>query len=76
MPREKNLTWRSMASVEPGELDDLVESVAGDLAAHAEHGTVEVDVLASREVGMDAAGHTEECTEAALLPGTRRPTGT
>ena len=54
-----------MASAEPGELDDLVESIAGDLAAHAEHGTVEEDVLSSGQVGMDTAGHTEERPKAA-----------
>ena len=51
---------------EPGELDDLIESFAGELAAHAEHGAVEEDVLPSGQVGMDAAGHAEERTQAAL----------
>jgi hypothetical protein len=51
---------------EPGELDDLIESFVGDLAAHAEHGAVEEHVLASGEVGMDAAGHAEERTQAPL----------
>ena len=65
MPSEKNLTWRSIAFVEPCEFNDLVESFAGKLAAHAEHGAVEKDVFSSRQVGMDAAGHAEERTQAA-----------
>ena len=52
--------------LEPGEFDDLVESFAGELAAHAEHGTVEEDVLSPGQVGMDPAGHAESAP--------RRPT--
>ena len=49
-----------------GKGDDLVE-LASDLgAAHAEDGAVEIDVLASGELGMKAGADLEQAGDAAL----------
>ena len=66
MPREKNLTWRSMASLSPANSTISSNRSRVILRRMPEHGTVEEDVLAAGQVGMDAAGHAEERPEAAL----------
>ncbi len=58
------------------EVDDLVEA-RGDLGApHAEDRAVEVDVLAARELGVEAGAHLEQAADAAAqLDAPRRRLG-
>ncbi len=52
-----------------GEGDDLVELAADLGAAHAEDGAVEEDVLAARELGMEAGADLEQRGDAAAQAG-------
>ena len=50
------------------ELEDVVEVGLGLLAAQSEHGRVQVDVLAARQVGVEPGAEFEEGRDPAALP--------
>ena len=60
-----------MASLELGELDDLVEAAATSCALQPEERAVEVDVLAAGQLGVDAGADLDERADPAHVD--RRP---
>jgi hypothetical protein len=69
MPLEYRFTGVSMKRPDLGELDDLVE-LARDLAArHAEDRAAQEDVLAPRQLGVEAGADLEQAADPPFEPG-------
>src|SRR5262245_5244394 len=58
------LYGRVEEALDAGELDDLVELPLDLLSLHPEDRTVEVDVFATGELGMESRSHLEEAADA------------
>ena len=66
MPRRVALHRRVKETFDPRKSDDLVELAPDLRPRHAEDGAVEEDVLAARELGVEASADFEEARHPAM----------